>query len=146
MNNLNIKYFLSFSILCFILSACSNTKFLKEGQFLYTGASLIIEGDSITKDEKSKLKDNLEPNLLPKPNQSFLGLRPRLYIYNITKEPKKPKGLRNWLKYKVGEQPVLLSDVDINFNNEIITNYTQNRGFFNAESNYEIIKNGKKQV
>lgn len=144
MNNLNIKYIFSFSILCFLFSACSNTKFLKEDQFLYTGANLSIVGDSLTKNEKSLLQSNLEPNIFPKPNQSFLGLRPRLYIYNITKEPKKPKGLRNWLKYKIGEKPVLLSDVDINFNNEIITNYTQNRGYFNANSDYEVIKDDKK--
>lgn len=144
MNKYNFKYPLLFSVFCFVLSACSNTKFLKEGQFLYTGSVLLIEGDSISKEEKNKLKDNLEPDLLPKPNQSFLGLRPRLYIYNITKEPKKPKGLRNWLKYKIGEKPVLLNDVDLNFNNEIITNYSQNRGYFNAESNFEIIKDGKK--
>ena len=82
--------------------SCSNTKFLKDGQLLYTGAEVKIENDSLTKKEKTALKSALEENLTPKPNSSFLGLRPKLYAYNVTKEPKKEKGLRYWLKYKFG--------------------------------------------
>ena len=114
--------------------SCSNTKFLKEGQFLYTGAKIKIEDSTIPKKDKRELKDGLEENLTPKPNSSFLGLRPKLYIYNITKEPKKQKGFLYWLKYKVGEKPVLLSDVDREFNKEIIVNYSENKGYFNAKA------------
>ncbi len=144
MKIVNLKYLIFFSILSFIISACSNTKFLKDGQLLYTGSDLKIISDSLSKSEKEDLSSNLKANLAPKPNQSFLGLRPRLYIYNITKEPKKAKGLRNWLKYKIGEKPVLLSDVNVNFNQEIIVNYSQNNGYFNANANYQIIEKNKK--
>lgn len=129
------------------LNSCSNMKFLKEGQLLYTGAEIKINNDTISKKEKSALKDRLEENLTPKPNSTFLGLRPRLYIYNITKEPKKEKGLRHWLKYKIGEEPVLLSDVDREFNKKLVENYSENKGYFNVNANYDtIVKNKKAKV
>ncbi|PZU87302.1 MAG: hypothetical protein DI529_07330 [Chryseobacterium sp.] len=124
--------------------ACSNTRFLKEGELLYTGAEVKIENDSISKKEKKQLKSALEENLRPKPNSSFLGLRPKLYFYNIAKEPKKEKGFNYWLKYKVGEKPVLLSDVDREFNKDIIENYSENKGYFNAKGIYDTITKNKK--
>jgi outer membrane protein insertion porin family len=147
-NKLNIycKYFLVSGMTATIVS-CSNTKFLKDGQLLYTGAEVKIESDSLTKKEKSALESALEENLTPKPNSSFLGFRPKLYAYNATKEPKKEKGLRYWLKYKFGEEPVLLGDVDREFNKDIIVNYSENKGYFNAKAKYDTVsKNKKAQV
>lgn len=130
-----------------IVSSCSNVKFLKEGQMLYTGAEVKIENDSISKKEKKALKAELEENLTPKPNSAFLGLRPKLYAYNIAKEPKKDKGFNYWLKYKFGEKPVLLGDVDREFNKDILVNYSENQGYFNAQATYDTIsKNKKAQV
>ncbi|WP_312824980.1 BamA/TamA family outer membrane protein [Epilithonimonas sp.] len=130
-----------------IVSSCSNVKFLKEGQMLYTGAEVKIENDSISKKEKKALKVELEENLTPKPNSTFLGLRPKLYAYNIAKEPKKDKGFNYWLKYKFGEKPVLLGDVDREFNKDILVNYSENQGYFNAQATYDTIsKNKKAQV
>jgi outer membrane protein assembly factor BamA len=120
---------------------------LKEGQMLYTGAKVKIENDTISKKEKKDLQAALEANLTPKPNSTFLGLRPKLYFYNIAKEPKKDKGFNYWLKYKVGEKPVLLGDVDREFNKDIIENYSENKGYFNAKASYDTIsKNKKAQV
>lgn len=127
--------------------SCSNTKFLKDGQMLYTGAEVKIENDSLSKKEKSELQSVLEESLTPKPNSTFLGLRPKLYAYNTTKEPKKEKGIKYWLKYKFGEEPVLLGDVDREFNKDIIVNYSENKGYFNAKAKYDTVsKNKKAQV
>src|SRR5690606_21460678 len=90
------------------------------------------------------LKSGLEENLTPKPNSSFLGLRPKLYCYNITKEPEKDKGFRYWLKYRVGEEPVLLQDVDREFNREIVVNYSENKGYFNETAIYDTVSKNKK--
>jgi len=126
------------------LSSCSGTKYLKEGQFLYTGAQVKIKNDSISKKEKKELQSALESNLTPKPNSTFLGLRPKLFFYHIAKEPKKQKGFNYWLKYKMGEKPVLLSDVDKEFNKDIIVNYSENKGYFNAKATSEVISKNKK--
>ena len=142
----HIRQVLIFGTVGFALS-CSNTKFLKEGELLYTGAEVKIENDSLSKKSKKALKSELEDNLTPKPNSSFLGLRPKLFFYNIAKEPKKEKGFNYWLKYKIGEKPVLLSDVDREFNKDIIVNYSENKGYFNAKATYDTVsKNKKAQV
>ncbi|QTV05661.1 translocation and assembly module lipoprotein TamL [Faecalibacter bovis] len=131
----------------FAISSCSNTQFLQEDEKLYVGADIEIVGDSLSKKEKSQLKTELESRIIPKPNSSFLGLRPQLYIYNITSEPKNEKGLRHWLKYKIGEAPVLMSQVDTEFNNEILTSYASNVGYFNAIAKDDtIVKNKKASV
>ena len=142
----HIRQVLFFGTLGFAFS-CSNTKYLKEGEMLYTGAEVKIENDSLSKKSKKALKSELEDNLTPKPNSSFLGLRPKLFFYNIAKEPKKEKGFNYWLKYKIGEKPVLLSDVDREFNKDIIVNYSENKGYFNAKASYDTVsKNKKAQV
>jgi len=144
--NIYCKYFLASGITVAVIS-CSNTKFLKDGQMLYTGAEVKIENDSLSKKEKSELQSALEESLTPKPNSTFLGLRPKLYAYNTTKEPKKEKGIKYWLKYKFGEEPVLLGDVDREFNKDIIVNYSENKGYFNAKAKYDTVsKNKKAQV
>lgn len=53
------------------ITSCSNTRFLKEGETLYTGSKLTIKGDSLSKSDRVALKDNLEENIIPKPNSSF---------------------------------------------------------------------------
>ncbi|MGU3375234.1 translocation and assembly module lipoprotein TamL [Chryseobacterium sp. M5A1_1a] len=140
------KYLLVSGLASAVVS-CSNTRFLKENQMLYTGATVKIENDTISKKEKKELQSALEANLTPKPNSTFLGMRPKLYFYNIAKEPKKDKGFNYWLKYKMGEKPVLLGDVDREFNKDIIENYSENKGYFNARATYDTVsKNKKAQV
>ena len=140
------KYLLVSGMASTIVS-CSNTRFLKEGQMLYTGVKVKIENDTISKKEKKDLQTALEESLTPKPNSTFLGMRPKLYFYNIAKEPKKDKGFNYWLKYKIGEKPVLLGDVDREFNKNIIENYSENKGYFNAKASYDTVsKNKKAQV
>lgn len=143
LNTTSYKIWAAFSLML-IVSSCSNTKFLQEGQLLYTGAEINIKNDTLSKKDKSHLKEALQDQLRPKPNSSFLGLRPKLYIYNITKEPKKEKGLGYWLKYKIGEKPVLLSDVDREFNKKIMVNYSENKGFFNAKASSDTVSDNKK--
>ncbi|RMZ57979.1 hypothetical protein D1632_16890 [Chryseobacterium nematophagum] len=137
------RYFFTSGVASIILS-CSNTKYLKEGQMLYTGATINIKNDTISKKEKKALQSDLEANLTPKPNSTFLGLRPKLFFYNIAKEPKKEKGFNYWLKYKMGEKPVLLGDVDKKFNQDIIQNYSENKGYFNAKVTYDTISKNKR--
>lgn len=140
------KYLLVSGMASTVVS-CSNTRFLKEGQMLYTGAKVKIENDTISKKEKKDLQTALEESLTPKPNSTFLGMRPKLYFYNIAKEPKKDKGFNYWFKYKIGEKPVLLGDVDREFNKNIIENYSENKGYFNAKASYDTVsKNKKAQV
>ncbi|WP_163410573.1 translocation and assembly module lipoprotein TamL [Flavobacterium ajazii] len=128
MKNRYIKYCIVLSI--FFVFGCSNTKYLPEGELLYTGGSVKVKDSIIKKSDRKALEKELEGLLRPKPNKQFLGLRPKLWIYNIAGEPKKEKGFRYWLRTKVGEEPVLFSKVDLDYNASVLRNFTENKGYF----------------
>jgi outer membrane protein insertion porin family len=119
--------------LCFFLicAACHESRYLADGQSLYTGNEIKINSSvklsrSKTKDLKSELTALLRPRL----NTKLLGFRYKLWIYNIAGHPKKQKGLKYWLKNKVGEAPVLASPTLIEKNRDILQNHLENRGYF----------------
>jgi len=66
----------------------------------------------------------------PKPNKSYFGIRPRLWLYNITGEEPKNK-LSKWLK-KIGQPPVLMSSVKPGVTSEIIDAKLFNMGIFKS--------------
>ncbi|MFE3870564.1 BamA/TamA family outer membrane protein [Flavobacterium sp. ZS1P70] len=141
MNKSHLLYFLLLALFAF---SCSNTKFLPEGELLYTGATVKVEGSEISNKEKKALKTALEDILRPKPNSSILGLRPKLYIYNLAGTPKKEKGWRYWLKTKVGEAPVLYSKVDLEYSKSVLQNFSENSGYFNTKTSADSTRHGKK--
>lgn len=123
-----IRYFIALSL--FFVFGCSNTKYLPEGELLYTGGSVTVKDSVIKKKDRKELEKQLEDLLRPKPNKQFLGIRPKLWFYNIAGEPKKQKGFRYWLRTKVGEPPVLFSKVDLDYNASVLRSFTENRGYF----------------
>ncbi|MBW3519749.1 BamA/TamA family outer membrane protein [Flavobacterium sp. NKUCC04_CG] len=126
------------------LSSCSNTRYLKSGELLYVGASIKIEDDSLSKSQKKELRSSLEELVRPKPNSKILGLRPKLYFYNLAGEPKKDKGIRHWIRNKLGEAPVLYGKVDLDYNEAIMSNYAENQGYFNTKVNSDSIVKSKR--
>jgi len=141
---MRINQFLLLLIAALIFSACSNTKYLAEGELLYTGASVKVKGDSLSSKSTAYFEENLEGLVRPRPNSSILGLRPKLWFYNIAGEPNKDKGFKYWLKNKMGEPPVLFSQVDMDYNTKLIQNYIENKGFFNAKTSADSSASGKK--
>jgi outer membrane protein assembly factor BamA len=128
MKNRYIKYFIVLSL--FFVFGCSNTKYLLEGDLLFIGSSVKVKDSIIKKNVRKEMEKELEGLLRPKPNKKILGLRPKLLIYNLAGKPKKEKGIRYWLRTKVGEAPVLFSQVDLDYNMAVLRNFTENRGYF----------------
>lgn len=135
--------FYLFAVLLF-LSSCSNTKYLADGELLYVGGKVKVVDTLISRKERKGLEKELQALLRPKPNSKILGLRPKLYIYNLAGEPKKEKGIRHWLRTKVGEPPVLFSQVHLDYNASILQNYAENRGYFKAVSSADSTRRNKK--
>jgi outer membrane protein insertion porin family len=135
---------LMFIIGVLFVSACSNTKYLAEGEVLYTGASINIEPRETVK--KKNIRSELEDVARPEPNSSFLGLRPKLWFYNIAGEDA-DKGIKKWLKTKVGEPPVLLSEADPDLMNDLMKSRLDNLGYFKSSVEHEVkIKNQKAEI
>lgn len=114
--------------------SCSNARYLSEKESLYLGSTVKILDTVASKADRKALETELEESVRPKPNGSFLGFRLKLTLYNIAGVPKKEKGLRNWLRNKIGEPPVLGSDVNLDGNNKVLVNILQNYGYFGAQS------------
>ncbi len=127
-----------------LLTSCSNTKYLSQGELLYTGSKVKVQNDSISKKERKNLESDLNNLIRPLPNKKVLGLRPKLLVFNWAGKVTKEKGFWYWLKFKVGEPPVLFSKVDLNYNKNVLQNYVENNGFFNATSIADSTQNDKK--
>lgn len=121
-------------ILVIFAFGCSNTKYLSEGQMLYTGAEVKVKDSTLSRSERKEMEQEMEDLLRPRPNRKIFGLRAKLYFYNIAGEPKKSKGFRHWLKNKVGEPPVLFSQVDMDYNADLLQNYAENKGYFKTRT------------
>lgn len=131
----------------FFLAACSNTKYLQEGESLYKGPKVKIidsTNTTISKKQKKALETELATYVRPLPNRKILGLKARLWVWNVVGTPKKEKGIKHWLRTKFGEPPVLASDVRLEMNNMVLEDQMFNKGFFQSSSLAEKIEKKKR--
>jgi outer membrane protein assembly factor BamA len=130
-------------LLIVAMAACNPTKYLAEDEKLYNGGNVIIHKDSIPKERKEAFEDHLETMLTPKPNKKFLGMRIKLGLWNMGGGPDSTNSaVKNWLK-KRGEEPVLLEDVNREYNENLLRNRMENLGFFHAYVTSDTIIDGK---
>jgi outer membrane protein insertion porin family len=129
-------HLLAFLILA--LSSCTGTRFLKEGETFYTGADIKFETPAGKVGRKSILKKELETYITPKPNGKFLGNRPGVWFYFIAGTPKKEKGLKSFIKKKLGKPPVLLTDATPERTSKMLSGYLNNEGYFKSEAKFRV--------
>jgi outer membrane protein insertion porin family len=132
------------TILLLATCSCSNLKYLPAGESLYTGAKVNVNTGSPSAKKAKTLKAELESLTRPRPNKKILGLRFKLWVYNIAGNPKKENSLRGKLKYKTGEPPVLLSDVNLEHNIQVLASNLQNQGFLQATVTGDTVVKNKK--
>jgi outer membrane protein insertion porin family len=117
-------------------------KMVPEGKVLYTDAEidLVPEGRVAA---KKKIKELLDANILPKPNTTILGMRPGLWFFYKAGNPQK-KGLKRFMKNKLGQAPVYMSDIDNEQISQTLKAHLINNGFFLAEVDSKVKIKGKK--
>lgn len=115
-----------------LTASCSNTRKLPDGEALYLGATVKVRTADLSNKKRKAIRKELEALTRPQPNKKILGVRFKLWVYNLAGNPKKETSIRGWLKNKVGEPPVLLSDLSLNRNTAVLQNYLENKGFFQA--------------
>jgi len=123
-------------LFCLLLAACTGTRNLPKGDKLYTGAEINLE--SAEKINKKFIKTVAEGGVRPAPNKKFLGMRPKLWMYNTAGEDPKTK-IGKWLK-KTGEAPVLMRDVKPGVTSEIIDARLFNIGIFKSFTESKIVE------
>lgn len=137
-----IIYFTSVIINLFFVS-CNPTKLVPKGDALYTGAKVKVTDSTLSKKEKNKVIDFTEHLPRPKPNFKFLGLPIKLFFYNLAGDPKKKGFIRKFIR-KLGEPPVLLSSVNLDYNTKVLKSYLENVGYFHADANGDTTVKNKK--
>lgn len=119
-----------------LITSCTATKYLPEGKKYYDGAEVVwhAEGDVSGSSRKNTMND-MEAVLRPEPNVKLLGMRPKVWFYHIAGEVEKEKGLKYWIKYKLGSEPVYLEDVKISQMDRLLQNRLELNGFFDGSVN-----------
>ena len=123
-------YILPLLLLLVLSSGCSVTKAVPEGQALFWGYDVKVNGEKDTSKRSAEMEAELSATVRPQPNASILGMRPKLAIYNAF-YTEKEKGLKHWIMTKLGEPPVLFSEVDTASISQVMSNRLHNRGYFN---------------
>lgn len=120
--------------------SCSPNRFLSEGDVLYRGPVIELEGPEIEINDK-RLKESVSQKIQPKPNRKFLGLfYTKLWLHEkVEPKPDKERGFKHWLKYKLGEEPVLVSDVDTSVMSQVLEKLMQDNGLFHTHVTPEIV-------
>ena len=131
-----------------LLGSCNITKHVPPNDALYMGASVKVEGTGSPKKNKT-LNSELKAITRPRPNTRFLGIPFKLMLYNLagkpdpTDDPKKQKGLRRMIR-RMGEPPVLLSQVNLKHNSDVLDNHMENRGYFHSATEADTAVKNKK--
>ena len=113
------------------LASCHESKYLAENETLYTANKIQVQSSvPMKKSEQKKWSEEMQGYLRPKLNGAILGIRVKLWIYNIAGTTNKKKGFKHWLKYKIGEPPVLATSAILRNNAEVLQSHLENRGFF----------------
>lgn len=142
---MKVKY-LNLLIVCIgslLFTACSNTRHLAANEKLYVGATVELNGPTLTVREKKILRSDLEGMTRPRPNSKFLGMRIKLSFYNLFRN-KKPNSFFGKLRDKWGEPPVLFSQLDLTKNVEILQSHLENKGYFRAKVSGDTVVKRKK--
>ncbi len=130
------KNILLLVLLSWICYACSVKKYIPEGAYLYRGGTIHIK-DSLHPKNLSQLKEAMNAALFPEPNSKFLGMYPGLH-YHYKSKQEHPGFITRYLNKKMGEEPVYLTDVNLENTVKLLQNRMENNGYFYGDVNYSI--------
>ncbi|NLZ72432.1 MAG: hypothetical protein GX905_01225, partial [Bacteroidales bacterium] len=143
----NVYFFL---ILCLIglITACSTTKHLPEGEVLYVGQKKTqIDNPNPTPVGEIAIKE-VNAAINKTPNNSLLGsvqyrfpLPIGLWFYSGFKNYE--KGFGKWVFNRFASTPIVISTVNPDIRTKIATNILHDYGYFGGTANYEILPNSK---
>lgn len=124
------RYLLYGSVIFLLLNGCTAMKLVPANQVLYTDADVKLEPQGRVS-AKKKIKELLDENILPKPNTTILGMRPGLWFFYKAGNPER-KGLKSFMKNKLGQAPVYMSDIDHEHIAQVLKAHLINNGYFQS--------------
>lgn len=128
-----MKQITVYTLLFLVLaSSCNVGKYLPAGEKLYRGASIKVNKSKDVKASNKSLKKQLLLAARPKPNKFILGQPYKVWWWYFIGEPKRPKGLKAFLRNKLGEPPVVSSRINTKVTAENMTAFLENIGYFHS--------------
>lgn len=126
-------------MVCMLLNACSNTRYLQQDQSLLTKTDVKIEGE-LPSQEKTEVRNDLSSKslMLQQPNSKLLGTRLKVWLYNQKSYEKKS----NWfwslaLAERNLEAPAIYDSTRTKESVARMLAYLNNQGYFYATVNYK---------
>ena len=135
------KYFIGL-ILILAASSCSVRRFLPAGEKLYRGSTIIIQKNPEEKKSAKQLKKYLKQAVSPRRNKFLLGQPYKVWWWYVIGEPKNEKGLKPFLRRKLGEPPVLSSRVNAVVTAENMQSFMENSGYFHTTIQGDTVNKG----
>ena len=131
-------------LLCILMSACSTTKNLPDGETLYTG----IDKQEVVNEDKTlagiTALTEVEAALAYAPNNAIFGSSSLrwpvpfgLWVYNGFEKYQDKKGIGRWIFDHLGKSPVLMSSVNGETRAKVATNLLHDYGYFNGSVSYK---------
>ncbi|MBK7557440.1 MAG: BamA/TamA family outer membrane protein [Chitinophagaceae bacterium] len=124
--------FIAGLIILLTVSSCSVRRFLPAGEKLYKGATLIVEKNPEVKQTRKQLKKHLSLAVSPRRNKFILGQPYKVWWWYVIGESKNERGLKPFLRKKLGEAPVLSSRVNAVVTAENMQAFMENTGYFHT--------------
>jgi outer membrane protein assembly factor BamA len=133
--------------LCIVMVAwsCSVRRYLPPGERLYSGSTIKVERHPETKTSAKVLKADLKLAVKPRANKFLFGQPWKVWWWYKLGEPdpeKKGKGLRNFLRNKLAEPPVLSSRINTKTTSENMTALMENLGYFHSTAQGDTVNTG----
>ncbi|MFT3825404.1 MAG: BamA/TamA family outer membrane protein [Chitinophagaceae bacterium] len=120
------------TLLAIVIASCGVNKYLPPGEKLYDGVDVKVERDSLVKESAKSFRSQLEDLSYPKRNKRLFGAPYKVWWWYAIGPSKKEKGLRNWFRDKLGEPPVLSSQVSVSDNAANMQSFLDNNGYFRS--------------
>ncbi len=124
--------FIAGLIILLTVSSCSVRRFLPAGEKLYKGATVIVEKNPEVKQTRKQLKKHLSLAVSPRRNKFILGQPYKVWWWYVIGESKNERGLKPFLRKKLGEAPVLSSRVNAVVTAENMQAFMENTGYFHT--------------
>ena len=126
-----MKERLAILIIGILLASCSANKYLPQGEKYFEGHEMKYIGphSEVPYDVEAVLLSDLKPE----PTMRILISRPGTWLYETMGEVKKDKGLKHFIKYKLGRKPTYLSEVNLDRNEKYVESKMRAAGFFRAD-------------
>lgn len=112
------------------LSSCNIQKHLPAGTYLYKGAKYEIQKDAANKTSTKSIRKQLDAIAVPRRNKTIFGFPFRVWFWYAVGEPERETGFRHWLRYRIGQEPVLSTMVNTKSSSLNFQNYLINKGYF----------------